>query len=825
MGSDPPEDQGSTVLGTPAGGPEAVAAATVLDDTPPVVVDVPVLLDELPAAAGARYESAAEVGRGGMGVVLVARDALFGREVALKQLLDPESAALRARFLDEARVTAQLEHPNVVPVHDLGVLPDGQVFFAMKLVRGQTLADILDALEAGDVRVRAEFGRVRLLTLFQQVCMGVHYAHSRGVVHRDLKPENIMVGEYGEVHVMDWGVARSLAAKEAEPVVGDGPVPRGRPVTLDSPPSSVQTAHGVVVGTPSYMPPEQARGEHEQIGPHSDVYALGAMLYEILSGQPPFLGTTPIATLIEVVDGRLVPPRERAPGRDIPPELEDLSLRALAREPSERPGSARDLYDEIEAFLEGRREAERRALAADRLVAEGEAALEAAGRSREQTESLAGELERLETTVAPEAPVEDKRPLWALQDHLETLATRRDHQVEEAVRAFSEAVRQVPLHGRARRVLADHYWERLADAEDRGDLAGRLHYRSLVQQYNDGAYDALLRGVCPVEVVSDPAGVRARLHPLVERDRRLVPGAPKDLGRTPTEPVEVTRGPYLLVLEAEGRGTVRRPVRVGRGDHVRVEVRRFPPSVIGEGFVHVPAGACVLGGDPDAPGGQRPRHVVVVDYALAVHPVTCGEYVEFLNALIDAGRGDEARRRAPREHGGTGHYWEPAADGRFAVPITDRDGDVWDPAWPVSGVSYRDACAFCVWRSGAGGAAVRLPTADEWEKAARGVDRRFFPWGNQFDPTFCKMRLSRGGRRTPEPVGSFPADTSVYGVMDLAGGVREWTSTQMEGEDLRALKGGAWNLDAMLCRAAAVFGHSERWASTAAGFRLAKDLA
>ena len=313
------------------------------------------------------------------------------------------------------------------------------------------------------------------------------------------------------------------------------------------------------------------------------------------------------------------------------------------------------------------------------------------------------------------------------------------------------------------------------------------------------------------------------LFPLIERDRRMVPGEPRDLGRTPTAPVEITRGSYLLVLEAKGRATVRRPVEVGRGEHVRVEVRLAAPEQLGEGFVHIPGGPCLLGGDPDAPGGQRPRRVDIDDFALAVHPVTCGEYVEFLNALMETERGDEARRRAPREFGYSGFYWEPAEDGRFQVPITDRDGDVWDPLWPVTGVSYLDAQAFCEWRTGAGDDAVRLPTADEWEKAARGADGRFFPWGNRFDPTFCKMRLSRGNRRAPEPVGSFPADRSVYGVMDMAGGVREWTTTLAE-EGLRTLKGGAWNLNTMLCRAATRFGHGERYASTGVGFRLAKAL-
>ena len=816
--SEPGGEQLRTVVGTPAGGSGAEGGATVVDELPPDHVPAPA--QELPLAAEGRYEALAEVGRGGMGVVRIARDALFGREVALKQLIEQDAPHLTARFLDEARVTAQLEHPNVVPVHDLGVIPGGGVFFAMKMVRGKTLAEILEALERGDEAVRAEFTRVRLLTLFQQVCMGVHYAHSRGIVHRDLKPDNIMVGEYGEVHVMDWGVAKILSAVPEEEE--DAP-PRRRPSGIERVPTSAHTAYGAVVGTPSYMPPEQARGEGDRIGPRSDVYALGAILYELLTGQPPYLERTPLTTLMRVVEGKLIRPAERAPDRDVPPELEDLCCRALAADPADRHDSARLLFDGIEAFLEGRKEAERRAAEADRLADEGQRALEAVQQVRAQIEEFGAQEGRLVDSLPPDAPVEAKRPLWMVQEHLEALAAKRDHRLAEAIQAFSEAVRQAPRHSRARRALADYYWGRLSDAEDRGDLVDLLHFRRLVQQLNDGAYDALLRGTCPLEVRSDPPGARVTLSPLVERDRRLVPGEPKELGRTPTAAVEVARGAYLLVLEAEGRASVRRPVQIGRGEHVQVEVRTFSPEAIGEGFVQIPGGPCTLGGDPDAPGGQRSRVVNLPDFALAAHPVTCGEYVEFLNALVDAGSGDEARRRAPREFGTSGYYWEPEDPGRFQVPIKDRDGDVWDPRWPVSGVSYRDAATFCEWRTKARGQAVRLPSADEWEKAARGVDRRHFPWGNRFDPSFCKMRSSRGARRAPEPVGSFPSDVSVYGVRDLAGGVRDWTTT-LDEDDLRMLKGGAWNLSAMLCRAATAFGHSEAYAATSVGFRLARDL-
>lgn len=771
------------------------------------------LLD-LPAAPPGRYQSTDEIGRGGMGVVRGALDDLFGREVALKQLLDPLDDQLRARFLEEARVTAQLEHPNVVPVHDMGVLPSGEVFFAMKRVRGRTLADILDGIEEGDSDVADEFSRVRLLTLFQQVCMGVHYAHSRGVVHRDLKPDNLMVGEYGEVHVMDWGVARVLAREEVDVEVAAATI---------APTNSGMTSYGAVVGTPSYMPPEQAQGHHDKVGPHSDVYALGALLYEILTGFPPFLERTPLATLMRVVTEVPIPPDERAPDRAIPDELGELCMRALAKAPHERPQSARALFDAVEEFLEGTRERERRRLEAARLSGQGQSALAAAARAVEEIRELRQQEGRLTEATDVLAPVEDKRPLWATQDRIRALEATRDRRIAESVQAFSEAVRNDRDLADANRALADYYWDRLSEAEDRRDRTAALHFRRLVLLHNRGDYDDFLRPTAPLLVTTEPAGATVMLHALAPVDRVFTPGPPQDLGTTPCEPVQVARGSYVLRLECDGRAPVTAPVLVGRQARVEVFVRMYAPGEIGEGFIHIPGGPAILGNDPMATGGQVHRLVDVPDFAIAKRPVTCAEWVEFLNALIDAGKEKEARYRAPKEVSGMGQYWAPGEDGRFSIPITDRDGDVWENDWPVGGVSYGDATRYCEWYTQAKGVAVRLPTADEWEKAARGVDGRFFPWGDEFDPLFCKMRSSRQGRRTPEVCGAFLTDRSPYGVWDMAGSMRDWTSTSLE-PGLRCAKGGAWSLPSGLCRPATSYERSESFAVPTTGFRLARDL-
>lgn len=235
-----------------------------------------------------RYRLQGEIARGGVGVVLKGRDDDLGRDVAVKMLKKDfqEYPAMLQRFVEEAQIGGQLQHPGILPVFELGRTGRGRLFFSMKLLRGQTLAKLLRE------RTDLESGRLKVLGIFEQVCQTMAYAHSRGVVHRDLKPSNVMVGPFGEVQVVDWGLAKvlpqggSAEERHAAAVQAEGPeVETIRSISGDS-----RSLVGSVMGTPSYMSPEQARGEIEQIDERTDVYALGAILCEILTGQPPLSG-------------------------------------------------------------------------------------------------------------------------------------------------------------------------------------------------------------------------------------------------------------------------------------------------------------------------------------------------------------------------------------------------------------------------------------------------------------------------------------------------------------------------------------------------------
>jgi serine/threonine-protein kinase len=284
---------------------------------------------------------------GGIGRVWLAHDDSLGRDVALKELRPERAAqpAVWARFLREARITGQLEHPGIVPIYEVGRRPDDQgPFYTMRFVRGRTLAEA--AASYHQKRGRGEAGPLELrelLTAFVGICNAVAYAHSRGVLHRDLKPQNVVLGDYGEVIVLDWGLARLLGQPDGD---GDAGL---RPVAVEA--EGGGTMQGQVLGTPAYMSPEQAEGRLDRLGPATDVYGLGAILYEILTGRAPFTGADTIAILRQVVHDS--PARPRSVVARTPAALEAVCLKALTKQPAERYASAKELAGEVQQWLAG----------------------------------------------------------------------------------------------------------------------------------------------------------------------------------------------------------------------------------------------------------------------------------------------------------------------------------------------------------------------------------------------------------------------------------------------------------------------------------------
>jgi serine/threonine-protein kinase len=336
----------------------------------------------MPEANGqpGRYHLVGEVARGGMGVILKGRDVDLGRDLAIKVILEEHRDApeIVRRFVEEAQIGGQLQHPGIVPVHELGRFPDGRLYIAMKLIRGRTLAALLED-RAGPIDDRPRF-----LSIFEQVCQTMAYAHARGVVHRDLKPSNVMAGDFGEVHVMDWGLAKVL---DEGGVADEMRAKRGRDDasairTFRTGSEAGESLAGSVLGTPAYMAPEQARGEIDTVDERADVFGLGSMLCEILSGQPAYAGRTGLELyrMAERADVQKAFDRLDACGADA--ELILLAKSCLRAAPKDRPRDAGAVLSGLNAYLAG---AERR--------------LREAGLAKARAETLAAE-ERKRRTLS-----------------------------------------------------------------------------------------------------------------------------------------------------------------------------------------------------------------------------------------------------------------------------------------------------------------------------------------------------------------------------------------------------------------------------------------
>ncbi|MEZ4321688.1 MAG: bifunctional serine/threonine-protein kinase/formylglycine-generating enzyme family protein [Myxococcota bacterium] len=790
-----------------------------------------------------RYEDLGVLGKGGMGEVRRVRDTVLGRTLAMKLVHESllGNAAGLARFTEEAQATAQLQHPGIIPVHDLGRLDDGRLWFTMLEVRGRTLSSVIR--EVHDASEPATWTFRRLVNAIASVCQAVGYAHARGVVHRDLKPDNVMVGTAGEVYVLDWGIAKLSG------VADDG----HEPVRADA--RSDATRVGRVTGTPVYMSPEQARGQ--PVDSRSDVYSLGAVLYEALCGSRPYRGDA--RTVIGLVRAGPPPSVRDHSGASLPDELVAACERAMARDPQVRFPDASALASELEAWLDGARRREQ-ALDLTRRALGGESR---ADLLRARAEVLRSHAADLLAGLPPWTPTSEKAEGWACEDAAvaaELQAALADLDVDQGLAAALRVSPDLPEAHAARvtRLVARHQ-----QAEDAHDAEGealaaallREHTRSLPPTHPVRLQaESWLEGSGALTVLTDPPGAQVRVLRYAKRERRLVAEPFAELGPTPIIAAPLPMGSYLCELSAPGRAVVRYPVAIGREgqwDGVPPEASEpipvwLPtPGEVPPGCVYVPAG-WFAAGDPDAPLGSPRTRRWAEGLFVQRHPVTNAEYVAFLNALVASGRTEEALRHAPRERPATEGELGPLIlgfDGRRFSLEPDGDGDPWHPDTPVVQVDYAAARAYAA-HVATPEHPFRLLAELEWEKAARGVDGRIYPWGDFHDPTFSCMTLSHRGARGPVPVHAYPLDESPYGVRGMAGNVQTWCLEPFElnvdpldGTALselpptdpdaaveRTLRGGSWFNSEKGCRSANRFRSKARVLNSDRGIRLGYRL-
>jgi len=694
---------------------------------------------------GERYEDMGLIGEGGMGEVRRVWDTVLHRAVAMKilkkELAEREDLVLR--FVEEAQATGQLEHPGIVPVYDLGYTRDGRPYFTMKEIRGRSLLDVIEEVHVassdGWGTPASGWTFQRLVDTFLVVCEAVAYAHSRGVLHRDLKPTNVMVGPFGEVAVMDWGLAKVRAAAQAL-------LPQETPhvVTARSRGAKYVTVTGAVAGTPNYMPPEQARGDAGKVGSWSDVYALGAILYEILADRAPYDGTNLEEVVAKVLAGPPPPPVPTwqddgaAPGPET--GLRQICERAMCREIAGRYMDATALAEAVSAWLDTAGARDRAGDLVDRADRLEPELVEL----RKRAATLRARAGQLLAALPAGAGPADKQPAWALED--------------EAAVVERELARSQARY-------ANLLYAALAGVPDLREASAKLE--RLAEWTGQPVPGSEVEDGWLTLATKPPATVRIERF-VVEGRRRVsrVVGVPAPVA-SPVENLPLAPGSFRIVAEAEGFAplvvcAVIEPSRPWvAAPPGTTKVLALPLARHGEDpddVVRIHAGWAWCGGDKEALASLPRTRVWTDSYLIHRHPVTNGAYLRFLNALGDDPMVASLAPVGFRKREGA---WELPPDS-----ATDE---------PVHRVTFDAAAAYADWLATTTGKPWRLPREREWEKAARGTDERLYPWGDFLDPTWCCIAESHAGHLPrPAPVDAYPLDESPYGVRGMGGNVRDW---------------------------------------------------
>ncbi len=769
------------------------------------------------------YGNLSMIGIGGLGAVFSAQEPGLNREIALK-VLRPEFRNRQRHiesFIREARATAQIDHPNIVPVHRIGIFKDIGVYFTMKRIEGETLRSAIHKVADGTEDYRRRYNLRRRLEIFSAVCQGVAFAHSKGVIHRDLKPGNVMLGDYGEVMIMDWGLAAYSRDRDQST--------NGRKMALELIPGA-EPENGDppnrISGTPAYMSPEQARGE--ELDERSDIYSLGAILYSLLTLESaPYDPAKPTEDLLqEVVIGRLVRPRRKAPRLGIPRELEAITLKAMARDKLDRYQTAPELMREVRNYLDHypvsayspnpfyrlAKLCVRRPLIPMTLLAallsvgavylvtgiihhiQSSSMLELASYNLTQADAYYNLALRTHRQIQlnPDSHASARQRNELAADYIRQSAEFNNY-CSAVLESLSLTEHRASLgreqHEKLMAMLAEVLDKQLKFYIATENYDGLRTFLKRFQNRWRGVYNqlwernpklaALARRIGNDEGVLTVTGPKeARLF--IRRESEKINGAEngysyEELPATAPDR-QLKSGSYLVKALFPDEDDIYYPVVLRPGEDLPLEVEepRSPKD-----FAVVPAGSFYSG----ETGNERLNKVMQPEFWIGKHEVTFGEYLEFWKNLQS-----ESDRKAYM-----GKYCMPD---RTYIDLWDQNGKLTPPLTPdlpvigIPGVAAEAYCRYLTWKNGFNH---RLPTAREWEKACRGVDGRSYPWGNEFSPELALLTNYPGKARYPfgAAPGSFPNDRSCYGVMDMAGNVREFVRNRGEKTLLYLVMGGS----------------------------------
>ena len=783
---------------------------------------------------------------GGTGEIFTAQDGTLGRTVAVKTLRPKHQYSIDQieRIVREAKAAAQLEHPNIVPIHSLGVSPSRGVYFTMKRLRGDSLRHIVTQLSLRNPAYTRVYTNSVLISIFLKICQGMSYAHSKGIIHRDLKPENILVGNYGEVTIIDWGLVKKMDAgskhvpgrrKPPAPRIDAGTsagLPRQSKETRLSPsananagvslPSGNLTQNGQLNGTPRFMSPEQVNGDVEDIDTRSDIYALGIILYELLTFRNPFEELVEEEDIFNAVSrGIYQKPRQTDRKYSISPELEAICLKAMAVDKEERYQAVGELIKDLLAHQEGLPVSSYKAPLHVRIakfskrnpiktsailscivaifvylmVSSFLDSLYFKRTMRQVQVSVATaeyKLDQLDKRLEKDAA----RPMDKAASNEaegELTAERYDELHDEIEGHFNEANLLLSsvtgLHHGGQSVI-QNWRERIMMAQIEFCLKHKKikelrKIRSIMSAAMGGDLEAYsykmrtlihdmetaLQGVCHLQVESDPPGADVMIS-FVEQTEEgaMVAGVSvhDDLLYTPVYNFALGKGTYIVTLRLDGAPDLSFPVTLKHGESKQLMINI--PREVPEGMVYIPGGACLVGGVQSP--YKREYELELQPFYISRREVTNREYIAFWLTLQDTKLLNAYMSRVLLSRGSNlpKNAWN-----RNGKPIAEIDLDK-----PVVGIPREAAQAYCEWYGSRRGRPCRLPTAEEWEKAARGTDGRLYPWGNLFVKEYAFTYENKAARREfglwakPE---SFPMDVSPYGVYDMAGNVREWTSS------------------------------------------------